>query len=153
MRGRNARNRRSSLSWSTFGPAGSGQVYLSGSTCPQPPDNTFRLPQIIRLVTRMRIGKQWTKVIQTDAHYANHGEVQYSWRHTFFLYVQSSTGLGETSYGKEKEQCLPSAGTMTWRIIINGQRRPDDNSLDDLNNTTRDPMANNQDWNMMIIYH
>ena len=29
----------------------SGQVYLSGSTCPQPLDNTFRLPQIVRSVT------------------------------------------------------------------------------------------------------
>ena len=36
-------------------PRGSGQVYLSGSTCPQPSDNTFRLQQIVRFVTGMGI--------------------------------------------------------------------------------------------------
>ena len=76
---------------SLFIPRGSGQVYLSGSTCPQPADNTFRSPQIVRLVTIMRIGEQSTKAIQIDAHYVNLGEARSTRRHTF-LNLQSSTG-------------------------------------------------------------
>ena len=39
-------------------PRSSDQVYLSGSTCPQPSDNTFRLPQIVRSITGMEIREQ-----------------------------------------------------------------------------------------------
>lgn len=39
-------------------PRGSGQIYLSGSTCPWPSDNTYRLPQIVRSVTGMEIWEQ-----------------------------------------------------------------------------------------------
>ena len=39
-------------------PRGSGQIYLSGSTCPWPSDNTYHLPQIVRSVTGMELWEQ-----------------------------------------------------------------------------------------------